>query len=195
MHVERGAEISSKSVRKRDASEKVGVFARVDGRPAVVEYTELTEAQARATAADGTLLFGQASIAAHCIDVAFARRIAAQGLPLHRARKKVPYVGADGRTVTPIEPNATKFESFLFDAIPLARRSLVLETSRADEFSPIKANDGADSPQTARADLVALFAGWYARAGIAPPPTSPEVAPSVAPDEEEFRRVHGLPAA
>jgi len=194
-HVRRGSQISSKSVAKRDASEKVGVFARVGGRPAIVEYTELTEAQSRAVAADGSLVFGHANIAAHCIDVAFARRIAAEGLPVHRAKKKVPHVDASGRATSPDKPNATKFESFLFDAIPRAERSLVVETSRAEEFSPIKQNEGADSPDTARADLIAMFRGWHERAGLTCPAGAVEVDPSKAPDEAAFRRLHGLPPA
>ena len=66
-HALRRSQISSKSVAKRGAAEKVGVFARVAGRPAIVEYSELTDAQSKATAADGSLVFGQGSIAASCI--------------------------------------------------------------------------------------------------------------------------------
>jgi UDP-N-acetylglucosamine/UDP-N-acetylgalactosamine diphosphorylase len=195
LHVERGSRISSKSVAKRGAAEKVGVFARVDGRPSVVEYSELTEEQAAATQSDGSLVFGQGSIAAHCIDVDFAREIAAAGLPLHRARKKVPFVDDEGRAVAPAAPNATKFESFLFDAIPRADRTLVLEVARAEEFSPIKQNAGADSPDTAREDLIALFRGWHERAGLPVPGGALEVDPTKAPDEGAFRRMHGLDPA
>jgi len=194
LHAGRGSLISSKSVAKRDASEKVGVFARVDGRPAIVEYSELTKDEAAATAPDGSLVYGQGSIAIHCVDVAFARRIAAEGLPVHRAEKKVPFVDDAGRPVAPAKPNATKFESFLFDAIPRAERSLVYEVARAEEFSPIKQNDGPDSPDTARADLIAQFRGWHERAGLPVPAGALEVDPSKAPDEEAFRRMHGLPA-
>jgi UDP-N-acetylglucosamine/UDP-N-acetylgalactosamine diphosphorylase len=193
LHVLRASQISSKSVEKRDAAEKVGVFARSGGRPAIVEYTELTSGETNARAPDGSLVFSQANIAAHCIDVDFARRIAAEGLPVHRARKKVPCVDADGRAVSPAEPNATKFESFLFDAIPLADRSLILETTRADEFSPIKSNHGADSPDTARADLIAQFRRWHEHAGLPIADGAVEVDPTKAPDETSFRALHGLP--
>jgi UDP-N-acetylglucosamine/UDP-N-acetylgalactosamine diphosphorylase len=195
LHASRGSLFSSKSVAKRAPTEHVGVFARIDGRPGIVEYVELSDAQCRATAADGSLVFGQANIAAHCVDLAFARRIAAEGLPVHRARKKVSFVDADGRVVSPEKPNATKFESFIFDAIPRAERSLVVETSRAEEFSPIKRSEGDDSPETARADLVALFRGWHERAGLPVPAGAVEVDPSKAPDEAAFRRLHGLATA
>lgn len=192
LHALRGSEFSSKSVEKRDASERVGVFARVDGRASIVEYTELTDAETHARSPDGSLRFSQANIAAHCIDVAFARRMAAEGLPVHRAKKKVPHVDGDGSPVAPSAPNATKFESFLFDAIPRAARSLVLETTRADEFSPIKANHGADSPDTARADLIAQFRRWHEHAGLREADGALEVDPTKAPDESAFRALHGL---
>jgi UDP-N-acetylglucosamine/UDP-N-acetylgalactosamine diphosphorylase len=195
LHVERRSELSSKSVAKTSPAERVGVFARAAGKPSIVEYSELTPAQAEARAADGSLLFGQGSIAAHCIDVAFAQRTAREGLPLHRASKKVPFTDESGRRVTPASENATKFESFLFDAIPRAARPLVLETSREEEFAPIKQGQGSDSPDTARAALLALFRGWHERAGLPVGEGALEVDPSKAPDEDAFRRLHGLEKA
>lgn len=195
LHALRGSSLSSKSVAKTDPAERVGVFARVAGRATIVEYSELTPEQAAARAADGKLAFGQGSIAAHCIDLEFARRIAGEGLPLHRAAKKVPFVGDDGALVEPASPNATKFESFLFDAIPRATASLVLETSRAAEFAPIKQSHGADSPDTARAALIAQFRGWHERAGLPVGEGALEVDPSKAPDEVAFRRLHGIETA
>ena len=44
-------------------------------------------------------------------------------LPFHRALKKVPYVDDDGDRVEPDGPNAVKFETFLFDALPFADRA------------------------------------------------------------------------
>ncbi len=192
LHAEADAAMSSKGVAKRAPEEKVGVFARVDGRPAIVEYTELTAEQAHATDAAGRLLFGHGNIAAHAIETAFAREMAERGLPLHRARKKVPHVDAEGRAVDPRTPNATKFEAFLFDALPLAPRTLVLETLRAEEFSPIKNATGDDSPASAARDLDALFRGWHERAALAVPEGPLEVDPFDAPDERAFRALHGL---
>lgn len=192
LHVTRGAAFSSKSVAKRSADEKVGVFARAGGRPCVVEYSELTDAQARATDASGALVFGQGNIAAHVIDVAFAQEVAKRGLPHHRALKMVPYVDATGDPVRPERPNATKFESFVFDALPWAATTLVLETLRAEEFSPIKNADGEDSPATARRDLVEQFRAWHRDAGIPCADGALEVSPLEAPDEDAFRAARGV---
>ncbi len=120
--------------------------------------------------------------------MAFARRLTDGGLqlPYHRALKKVPYVDDAGRRVEPEEPNAVKFETFLFDALPSARRTVTVEAAREVEFSPIKNAEGADSPATARRDLNRLYAGWLEAAGIAVPagpdgePVDLEIDPRVA---------------
>lgn len=192
-HVRRESAFSSKSVRKRSPEERVGVFGRRGGKPCVLEYSELPRDMAAAIDEDGSLRYGHGSIAAHCIDVAFARRAADADLPYHRARKKVAHVDAAGRAVEPAAPNAWKFESFLFDALPLAQRTLVLETLRADEFSPIKNAEGEDSPETARRDLVTMFRGWLRRAHLPAEGETLEVSPLEAPDEHAFRRARGLP--
>jgi len=186
-HLRRESLLSSKAVRKRDPSEKVGVFATIDGRSGILEYSELTEGQSKKANPDGQLTYGQANIAAHVIDVGFARRMADRGLPHHRARKKVPHLDQAGALVLPTEPNATKFETFLFDAIPLAERSLVLETRREEEFSPIKNAEGEDSPATARRDLVASFRRWMEGAHVTVPEGALEIAPTEAPEEYEYR--------
>ena len=187
-HALAGADMASVVVRKLSAEERMGVIARVDGRTGVVEYSDLPDALAQERDAEGELVYWAGSIAVHCIEVDFARRLTEGGLrlPYHHAIKKVPYVGVDGRTVEPAEPNAVKFETFLFDALPSAARTVTVEAAREDEFSPIKNADGADSPATARRDLNRLYARWLEAAGVSVPrdtdgePVNLEIDPRVA---------------
>ena len=86
-------------------------------------------------------------------------------LPWHRAEKKVAYVDAAGDAVKPEKPNAVKLEQFVFDAIPLAKNAIVYETDRAEEFSPVKNAEGADSPATCRRDQIRR-PPWLAGAGV-----------------------------
>jgi UDP-N-acetylglucosamine/UDP-N-acetylgalactosamine diphosphorylase len=51
--------------------------------------------------------------------------------------------------IRPERPNGVKFEMFVFDALPLAYNPLVIETLRADDFSPVKNAEGVDSPRPA----------------------------------------------
>lgn len=148
------AEFSSKMVAKADPSEKVGVFARCDGSTRVVEYSDLPEELAGATNADGSLRFEAGSVAIHAASVAFLRSVDEAGesaLPFHRAFKKVPHVKPQtGERVEPSEANAVKLERFVFDAIPVARQSLVLRVEREKEFAPTKNASGVDSVESAR---------------------------------------------
>ena len=194
-HALAGAEMASVVVRKVSPEEKMGVIARVDGRTTVVEYSDLPDELAHEVDASGELVYWAGSIAVHCIQVDFARRLTEGGLrlPFHRALKRVPYVEPDGTRVEPDEPNAVKFETFLFDALPFAETTVTVEAAREEEFSPIKNAEGADSPATARRDLNALYARWLEAAGATVPrdaeghPVDLEIDPRRALDADELK--------
>jgi UDP-N-acetylglucosamine/UDP-N-acetylgalactosamine diphosphorylase len=171
-HALAGAEVSCKVVRKRDAMEKAGVVARVDGRAGVVEYTELDDAHRHARNAYGELVYWAGNTAIHVFDVAFVRRVASEAdrwLPFHASEKQIPTLDDAGRPLAPGAPNGRKLERFVFDALPAARGVCVVETARAAEFSPVKNATGSDSPKTARLDLVAQYRAWLGAAGIEVP--------------------------
>ena len=92
----------------------------------------------------------------------------------------------DGRPQSPKEPNAIKLEQFVFDALPLAERTITQEVPREDEFAPVKHATGADSPHTARQALSDQARRWMAAAGLAAPSGMAEVGPLFALDQEEF---------
>jgi UDP-N-acetylglucosamine/UDP-N-acetylgalactosamine diphosphorylase len=98
-----------------------------------------------------------------------------------------------GERVDPSTPNAVKLEAFVFDALPLAKNPILVGTSRAEEFSPVKNKTGVDSVDTARRDMSLRAARWLERAGMKIPrdaqgnPTaSYEISPLVALDAEEL---------
>jgi UDP-N-acetylglucosamine/UDP-N-acetylgalactosamine diphosphorylase len=168
------AEMSSKMVAKMDPDEKVGVFCRADRKTLVIEYSDLPQALARQKNPDGSLRFNAGSIAVHMIAVEFVQRLTSDaarfGLPYHRADKKVPFIEAtSGRRVEPQQPNAVKLETFVFDAIPLAESSIVYETSRLEEFAPIKNATGADSPATSHQIQSDRNARWLESCGVKVP--------------------------
>ncbi len=167
LHAQAGADVSFKVVEKILPDERVGVVATVDGRPLVIEYSDLPDALASARTPDNTLRYWAGSIAIHVFDRAFLERLAEGGgrLPFHRAFKKVPFLDASGNRVNPDAPNAVKFEQFIFDTLPLAERWAIVETNRVVEFEPLKNAEGAESPQTVRARMSDLFASWLESAG------------------------------
>ena len=169
LHLAQRADMSLKVCAKRNASEGLGVVVVRGARLAVVEYTELTDAQKNARRPDGTLVYQYGSVAIHVFARTFLEREAAAGLPLHLAHKKVPCCDDQGGPVKPVSPNAYKFEKFIFDALPHAHNAVVLAFDRAEEFAPVKNAAGDDSPDTARAALMEKFARWLAAAGVAVP--------------------------
>jgi len=197
LHASTGSEMSSRSLPKADDFEKVGNFAWSGGRLFVVEYSDLPNALATARNPDGSRKFNAGSPAIHVLTRSFVQRLTDDegrfGLPWHRAEKKVPYVDASGQRVEPVEPNGIKLETFIFDALPLAENPLVLEASRAEQFSPVKNATGQDSADTARRDLIRRAAAWLEAAGCDVPQRSDgepdaviEISPSLALDRDEL---------
>lgn len=193
------AEMSSKMVVKAHAHEKVGVLCRAGGKTVVIEYSDMPRELQEAVNPDGSLKFAAGSIAIHVISVDFVRRLnegtAGFSLPYHRAEKKVPYIDlSTGRRVEPEAPNAVKLETFVFDALPMARSSIVLETERLEEFAPIKNATGADSVETCREIQTRRAGRWLSAAGTRLPylPDGSlncvlEINPRRAMDAEELR--------
>lgn len=194
-HLKRRAEMSAKMAAKCDPQEKVGVLGRVNGRLGVIEYSDLPDDLKGLRNLDGSLKFGAGNIAIHVLNVDFVEKENEGGLrlPWHVAHKKIPYLDDAGRLIEPEEPNGYKFETFVFDALGDAEEAVVLEVRREEEFSPVKNAEGADSPRTARRDLVNLFGRWLEKAGVAVPRDGDgnvrghlEISPLFALDEEEF---------
>ncbi len=189
-----GAEMSNTAVRKESPGEKMGLVAKIDGTTGMVEYSDLPDELAEMCNDDGSLTYWAGSIAVHCIDVAFALRLT-EGrlqLPFHRAHKKITHLNAAGDVVTPDEPNAIKFEAFLFDALPMASASITMEAARDDEFCPIKNAEGSNSPESARVLMNDLYRRWFEAAGVPVPsdgdgaPVDLEIDPRFALDADEL---------
>jgi UDP-N-acetylglucosamine/UDP-N-acetylgalactosamine diphosphorylase len=195
LHDLTGSEMSSKTIPKANALEKVGNFVMGDGVLQVIEYSDLPESLAKQTNPNGGLKFNAGSIAIHALRRSFVERLNQGGrlsLPWHRAEKKVPYVGENGKAVKPDKPNAVKLEQFVFDAIPLAKNAIVYETDRAEEFSPVKNAEGVDSPATCRRDQIRRAARWLSNAGVTVPTNNGEpdatleISPLFAANEQQL---------
>jgi UDP-N-acetylglucosamine/UDP-N-acetylgalactosamine diphosphorylase len=160
------ADMSAKTIRKRDPFEKLGNIGYVGDKIVTIEYTELSKDEKLAQK-DGKLLFEQGSIAIHAFSLSFIKRILqdAVKLPYHLAHKKIAYVTKNGTRHKPGRENGIKFEQFIFDTFPYARKVMVVETDRSD-FSPLKNKRNEDSPKTARRDLSNLFGSWLEQTGI-----------------------------
>ena len=148
--ISQGTLMAGKSVVKANPQEKVGVFCKKDGKPSVIEYTEIPKELAEATNEKGELLYGESHILCNQFHLSALEKISTNKLPYHVALKKASYLGLDGKIVKPTEPNAYKFEAFLFDAFSTVDNMTILRVKREEEFAPVKNAEGVDSPETAR---------------------------------------------
>ncbi len=171
LHHLEGSQMSSRMLAKRDPFEKLGLLCLSAGRLHVIEYSDLPDELAVQTDATGKLRFLAGSPAIHVLSREFVEELNAGSfsLPFHRAEKKVPHAGDNGKPLEPGEPNAVKLETFVFDALPLARKTLILEAVREREFAPVKNAEGQDSPASCRKLLQEEFARWLELRGVRPP--------------------------
>lgn len=148
--IDKGVTAAGKSVVKANPHEKVGAFCKKNGKPSVVEYSEITDEMAEATDKNGELLYGESHILCNLFNISAIERMGSEPLPYHSAFKKATYIDKDGNKVVPTSPNAFKFEAFLFDAFGEVDDMAILRVKREEEFAPVKNATGVDSPETAR---------------------------------------------
>lgn len=195
LHALEGSEMSAIMLSKTGPYEKLGNFCMSQGRLQIIEYSDLPDDLAEQRNPDGTLSFIAGSPAIHVISREFVERLTARGrldLPWHRADKKVPYLEPDGNLISPEEPNAVKLEAFIFDALPLAEKTVILEAAREEEFAPTKNKTGVDSVESCREMMIERDCSRLERVGVKVPrdseckPACPvEISPRIIVDDAD----------
>ncbi len=168
-HIRANSEMTTQVVRKQTPTDRVGNVVTVDGRLQVIEYSDLPESAGKLVNSDGSLKLWAGNIAVHVFRHRFLDRVqhSVEGLPFHRARKAVPHIDEQGNIVEPKQPNAIKFERFIFDLLPLAERGLVVEGDAACVFAPVKNADGAanETPASTKQAISNLHRSWLRASG------------------------------
>lgn len=141
---------AGKSVVKAGPEERVGVFCTRNGKPSVIEYTEISEEMANARDEKGELVYGESHILCNLFNIKRITKIAQTKLPYHSAFKKASYIDQKGEKIVPDKPNAYKYEAFIFDAFSSLDSMAIMRVKREEEFAPVKNATGVDSPETAR---------------------------------------------
>lgn len=194
-HLAAQAQVSSKVVPKAHPLEKVGNFVLREGRCAMIEYSDLPEALAKETDEQGRPRLWAGNPAIHLFDADFLHEVTqeADRIPWHLAKKKVPFLDEHGQTAAPAQENALKFERFIFDVLPQAERWTIKETTRADEFEPLKNATGPDSPETVKRAISSEAARSLRNAGVTVSDDVPvEISPLFALDAAELARKVGV---
>ncbi len=146
-----------KSIIKAYPEERVGVFCKKDGKPDVIEYTEISKEMAEMKNDKGELVYAESHINCNVFNIDIIEKISKNKLPYHSAHKKIEYLNKEGQVVKPEEPNAYKFEAFIFDAFKMLDEMTIFRVKREEEFAPIKNAEGKDSPETA----LELYKNFY----------------------------------
>ena len=141
---------AGKSIIKSHSGEKVGTFCKKNGKPSVIEYSEITKEMSEEKNQDGELKFGESHILCNLFNIKAIEKISEDKLPYHSAHKKCNYINEEGKIIISKTPNAYKLETFLFDAFESLDDMAILRVKREEEFAPIKNESGEDSPETAK---------------------------------------------
>ena len=187
LHKASGSEMSSKAVKKLSSEERVGTFVQTGESLQVMEYSDIPQKISREKQKNGSLRFGLGSIAIHMLERNFVNRVAgsektkSQGLKYHGAHKKVCCLDKEGSRVHPSKPNAIKAETFVFDALPLARDPLLVEINREEEFGPIKNPSGSDSRSSSEKLQISRNQRWLKVVGVPEKLNKVEISPLFAP--------------
>lgn len=169
LHKLENSEMSAITLAKTNAHEKVGNFCIGNGKLLVIEYSDLPDELANATDENGNLKFIAGSPAIHVISRSFIERLTVGGrldLDWHRADKKIKCIDSDGNALDVTEPNGVKLESFIFDALKLADKTMIFEADRKEEFAPTKNATGVDSVESCRLMLSERDARRLERCGV-----------------------------
>lgn len=140
---------AGKSLIKANEKEKVGVFCMRNGKPSVIEYSEISDELAELKDENGELVYSESHILCNMFNMKRLEMISKNKLPYHVAKKKANYMNEKGEIITAKEPNAYKFESFIFDAFTSLDSMVIMRVKREEEFAPVKNAEGVDSPETA----------------------------------------------
>ena len=131
-HAAAGAEVSCKSLRKREPEEKMGVFARIDGRMGVVEYTEIAPEQRDARDAQRRARLRRREPRRARVRGRLRAPRRRRGRPLAALARLGEEDPDDRRRGRPArsrtQPNGFKLERFVFDALRAAETVCIVET-------------------------------------------------------------------
>ncbi len=151
-----GAVVDSKSqsggkvVSKSSPDERVGVLCTENGKPAIVEYFEMTNEMRELLTDDGQLAYKYGVILNYLFNLKKLKQIVSEKMPVHVVEKKIPYMNENGELINPDKLNGYKFETLVLDMIKLQDSCLPYEVERCREFAPVKNSKGVDSVDTAR---------------------------------------------
>ena len=155
--VKSNEQIASKSIFKTLPLEKTAVYCKKDGKPAILDYDDITLELSEEKDNDGKYLYREANMLSHLMSIDAVKKVSTIKLPYHRAYKKNSFVNNEGVKQVPDKPNTFKFENFIFDAFQFFDNMILLRVDSDEEFAPIKDFTGIYNPDTAKAKYLKFW--------------------------------------
>lgn len=144
-HADNHCDITVKCIQKESPEERVGLLVKDDAGVRIVEYTEISDSERKALQPDGHLKHRCTNLSLFCFSMDFIKATAQTAiLPWHFAYKATGLNGTYG----------WKFETYIFDYLPVAKKVKALLYPREECFAPLKNGSGTDSLETVQAALV-----------------------------------------
>lgn len=140
-HVDANADVTMKCIARDQVNEKVGVVVENNGKTAVLEYSEMPKKEWEEKNAKGELTYRIANLSLFCFNMSFINQVAKETLPLHKAFKAAQHLDQAGKIVAAKDPYAWKFERFIFDVLPYAKKTQAILYDRGDCFAPLKSSE------------------------------------------------------
>lgn len=141
--------ISSKTLYKENPYAPDWIFAKRNGKPAIINSNHLTDTMKVAKDENGNDLYREMNMLSHIFSLSAIELVADKKLPYHRAFKKNTFINEEGMKQVPESPNTFKFETFIFDAFSYFDNMTLLRIKEEDEFAPIKDFNGIHNPEIA----------------------------------------------
>ncbi len=150
--IRESAACGAKVVKKATPDERIGLICKNNDRPAVIEYFELDRLKKEKAVSTKEMEYGV--ILNYLFRVDEMEKTLSWKLPVHKARKKIPYY-RDGEYVKSDIENGFKYEMLATDLVERMDSCLAYEIVREREFAPVKNRSGIDSVESAREMLLA----------------------------------------
>lgn len=141
--------IGSKTIFKENPKDLSWIFAKKNGKPAIIDCENFTEEISKLTDKKGNYLYRETNMLAHLFSLSALKKMSDITLPYHRAFRKNPFINYEGVKQVPDEPNIYKFEQFIFDSFEYFDNIALLRVNKENEFAPIKDFNGPYNPEIA----------------------------------------------
>lgn len=188
-HIAEKSDISTKVIHKNFAEEKLGVAMQncKTAKRKIVEYSDIPKEIMQQKSENDLLYFQMGSTGIHIFSVPFIKKISSK-LPIHIADKEIILPNLNNSAKQEKKIPVLKFETFVFDTIPLAKKAIFFETSRNEEFFPLKNKTGVDSIETCMEGQNNLYRSWLKDCGFKDTDKIErcEISPLFAPDRAIF---------